>query len=139
MFAVPSTVRLVLLFSPRPRGPHVSFHSFQLARMNPEEYSQFINSLETHYEEFKRSCQGSQMFAENDKRGIESQFNAAQAYYGTLVVQQLPIYRESRMLVQVNAYILGKMEHGVFYSACFTCWTQLHLNSSLFFGFLFFI
>uniref|UniRef100_A0A3Q2XPB6 Desmoplakin n=1 Tax=Hippocampus comes TaxID=109280 RepID=A0A3Q2XPB6_HIPCM len=73
-----------------------------LARMNPEEYSQFINSLETHYEEFKRSCQGSQMFVENDKRGIESQYNAAQAYYGTLVVQ-LPTYRESRMLVQVNA------------------------------------
>uniref|UniRef100_A0A3Q2XP48 Desmoplakin n=1 Tax=Hippocampus comes TaxID=109280 RepID=A0A3Q2XP48_HIPCM len=65
-----------------------------LARMNPEEYSQFINSLETHYEEFKRSCQGSQMFVENDKRGIESQYNAAQAYYGTLVVQ-LPTYRES--------------------------------------------
>uniref|UniRef100_A0A3Q3D9L7 Desmoplakin n=1 Tax=Hippocampus comes TaxID=109280 RepID=A0A3Q3D9L7_HIPCM len=63
-----------------------------LARMNPEEYSQFINSLETHYEEFKRSCQGSQMFVENDKRGIESQYNAAQAYYGTLVVQ-LPTYQ----------------------------------------------
>uniref|UniRef100_A0A3Q2YS46 Desmoplakin n=1 Tax=Hippocampus comes TaxID=109280 RepID=A0A3Q2YS46_HIPCM len=58
-----------------------------LARMNPEEYSQFINSLETHYEEFKRSCQGSQMFVENDKRGIESQYNAAQAYYGTLLTK----------------------------------------------------
>ncbi|XP_077389826.1 desmoplakin-B isoform X2 [Festucalex cinctus] len=63
-----------------------------LSRMSPEEYAQLINSLETHYEEFKLSCQGSQMFTDVDRRSIESQFNGAQAYYGTLLVQ-LPAYQ----------------------------------------------
>ncbi|XP_037105161.1 desmoplakin-like isoform X2 [Syngnathus acus] len=77
-----------------------------LARMSPEEYSQFIRSLETHYEEFKMSCQGSQMFAENDKRGMEIQFNGAQAYYGTLVVQ-LPAYQaqqgQQQLIIMTSA------------------------------------
>ncbi|XP_049577919.1 desmoplakin-A isoform X2 [Syngnathus scovelli] len=78
----------------------------KLARMSPEEYSQFIRSLETHYEEFKVSCQGSQMFAENDKRGMEIQFNGAQAYYGTLVVQ-LPAYQaqqgQQQLIIMTSA------------------------------------
>ncbi|KAM9795753.1 desmoplakin-A-like [Syngnathus typhle] len=77
-----------------------------LARMSPEEYSQFIRSLETHYEEFKMSCQGSQMFAENDKKGMEIQFNGAQAYYGTLVVQ-LPAYQaqqgQQQLIIMTSA------------------------------------
>ncbi|XP_044217913.1 desmoplakin isoform X1 [Thunnus albacares] len=62
-----------------------------LAKMRPEEYRQMIKSLETHYEEFKLSSHGSQMFADEDKRGIEKQFNEAQAHYEDLVVQ-LPTY-----------------------------------------------
>ncbi len=59
--------------------------------MRPEEYRQIIKNLETHFEEFKVSCHGSQMFAEEDKRSMENQFNGAQAHYDQLVVQ-LPTY-----------------------------------------------
>nr|XP_061791082.1 desmoplakin-A-like [Nerophis lumbriciformis] len=71
-----------------------------LAQMSPEEYSQLIKRLETHYEEFKLSCQGSQMFVENDKRSIENLFNGAQAHYGTLVVQ-LPAYQAQQAQQQL--------------------------------------
>ncbi len=64
---------------------------FQLAKMRPEEYRQIIKNLETHFEEFKVSSQGSQMFADEDKRSIENQFTGAQAHYEQLVVQ-LPVY-----------------------------------------------
>ncbi|XP_034533562.1 desmoplakin isoform X2 [Notolabrus celidotus] len=62
-----------------------------LAKMRPEEYRQIIKNLETHFDEFKVSCVGSQMFADEDKRTIESQFSGAQDHYETLVVQ-LPTY-----------------------------------------------
>ncbi|XP_041790693.1 desmoplakin isoform X2 [Chelmon rostratus] len=62
-----------------------------LAKMRPEEYRQIIKTLETHFEEFKVSCHGSQMFADEDKRTIENQFTGAQAHYDQLVVQ-LPAY-----------------------------------------------
>nr|XP_057929424.1 desmoplakin-A-like [Doryrhamphus excisus] len=71
-----------------------------LARMRPEEYRDLLKSLETHYEEFKLSCQGSQIFADDDKRSLESQFNGAQAHYETLVVQ-LPAYVEQQHQQQV--------------------------------------
>ncbi|XP_061739744.1 desmoplakin-A-like isoform X2 [Nerophis ophidion] len=70
-----------------------------LASMQPEEYRKLIKSLETHYEEFKLSCQGSQMFADDDKRSIESQFNGAQTHYETLVVQ-LPTYNAQQVFEQ---------------------------------------
>uniref|UniRef100_A0A665WUZ4 Desmoplakin-like n=1 Tax=Echeneis naucrates TaxID=173247 RepID=A0A665WUZ4_ECHNA len=62
-----------------------------LAKMHPEEYRQIMKNLETHYEEFKLNSQGSQMFADDDKRSIENQYNGAQAYYEQMVVQ-LPTY-----------------------------------------------
>ncbi|XP_029137198.2 desmoplakin-B-like isoform X1 [Labrus bergylta] len=62
-----------------------------LAKMRPEEYRQLIKSLEIHFEEFKLSSVGSQMFGDEDKRTIESQFNGAQNHYEQLVVQ-LPTY-----------------------------------------------
>uniref|UniRef100_A0A3P8THS1 Desmoplakin b n=1 Tax=Amphiprion percula TaxID=161767 RepID=A0A3P8THS1_AMPPE len=65
-----------------------------LAKMRPEEYRQIIKSLETHYEEFKLSSHGSQMFADEDKRSIENQFTGAQAHYDQLVVQ-LPTYGQT--------------------------------------------
>uniref|UniRef100_A0A665WUZ9 Desmoplakin-like n=1 Tax=Echeneis naucrates TaxID=173247 RepID=A0A665WUZ9_ECHNA len=58
-----------------------------LAKMHPEEYRQIMKNLETHYEEFKLNSQGSQMFADDDKRSIENQYNGAQAYYEQMVVQ----------------------------------------------------
>ncbi len=61
--------------------------------MRPEEYRQIIKNLETHFEEFKVSSRGSQIFAEEDKRSIENQFTGAQAHYEQLVVQ-LPTYSQ---------------------------------------------
>lgn len=65
----------------------------QLAKMHPEEYRQIIKSLETHFEEFKVSSQGSQMFADEDKKSMEHQINGAQTHYDQLVVQ-LPVYSQ---------------------------------------------
>ncbi|XP_051231454.1 desmoplakin isoform X1 [Dicentrarchus labrax] len=62
-----------------------------LAKMRPEEYRQIMKNLETHFQEFKVSCHGSQMFVDEDKRAMENQFNGAQAHYDRLVVQ-LPTY-----------------------------------------------
>ncbi|KAG7514579.1 desmoplakin-like isoform X1 [Solea senegalensis] len=62
-----------------------------LIKMRPEEYHQIIKSLESHYEEFKRTSHGSQMFVDDDKRSIENQFSEAQTHYNQLVVQ-LPTY-----------------------------------------------
>ncbi|XP_067086395.1 desmoplakin-B-like isoform X2 [Osmerus mordax] len=64
-----------------------------LARMRPEEYRSIVKSLESHYDEFKVCCHGSQMFGDEDKRSIESQYTGAQAHYDQLVVQ-LPAYSE---------------------------------------------
>lgn len=66
---------------------------FQLSKMRPEEYRQIIKNMEIHFEEFKTSSQGSQMFVEEDKRTMESQFTGAQAHYDQLVVQ-LPTYSQ---------------------------------------------
>ena len=65
----------------------------QLARMRPEEYRSIVKSLESHYDEFKTCSHGSQMFGDEDKRSIESQYTGAQAHYDQLVVQ-LPAYCE---------------------------------------------
>lgn len=61
--------------------------------MRPEEYRKIIKNLETHFAEFKVSSNGSQMFADEDKRAIENQFNGATAHYDQLVVQ-LPVYSQ---------------------------------------------
>ncbi|XP_044056975.1 desmoplakin-like isoform X2 [Siniperca chuatsi] len=72
-----------------------------LAQMRPEEYRQIIKSLETHFEEFKVSCHGSQMFVEEDKKAIENQFTGAETHYKELVVQ-LPAYIAHREQMEVQ-------------------------------------
>uniref|UniRef100_A0A673VYX6 Desmoplakin n=1 Tax=Salmo trutta TaxID=8032 RepID=A0A673VYX6_SALTR len=64
-----------------------------LSRMRPEEYRSILKSLETHYSEFTHCCHGSEMFKDEDKRSIESQYTGAQAHYDHLLVQ-LPAYTE---------------------------------------------
>lgn len=59
--------------------------------MRPEEYRHIIKSLETHFEEFKVSSQGSRMISDEDKKSMEHQVNGAQTHYEQLVVQ-LPVY-----------------------------------------------
>uniref|UniRef100_A0A668AIA0 Desmoplakin n=1 Tax=Myripristis murdjan TaxID=586833 RepID=A0A668AIA0_9TELE len=46
-----------------------------------------IKRLETHYQEFLRSSQGSELFGEEDKQTIQGQFAGAQNHYDTLVIQ----------------------------------------------------
>lgn len=52
-----------------------------------------MKSLESHYQEYQRNCLGSEMFVEEDKRAIESQYTGAQKHYDQLIVQ-LPAYSE---------------------------------------------
>lgn len=59
--------------------------------MRPEEYRQILKNLEAHFEEFKLSSHGSQMFGDEDKRSVENQFTGAQAHYEKLVVE-LPMH-----------------------------------------------
>lgn len=61
--------------------------------MRPEEYRNVIKGLETHYQEFMRTSQSSEMFGEEEKKLIQGNFDKAQAHYDTLVIQ-LPAYSE---------------------------------------------
>ncbi|XP_034003438.1 desmoplakin-like isoform X2 [Trematomus bernacchii] len=62
-----------------------------LSRMPPEEYRQLIKRMETRFEEFKSCSYGSEMFTDDDKRGLDNQITGAQTHYEELVVQ-LPAY-----------------------------------------------
>eukprot|EP00063_Salmo_salar_P003857 XP_013978692.1 PREDICTED: desmoplakin-like isoform X3 [Salmo salar] len=82
-----------------------------LSHMRPEEYRSILKGLETHYSEFIHCCHGSEMFKDEDKRSIESQYTGAQAHYDQLVVQ-LPAYtaqqtaNEGRIKAEEEARIL---------------------------------
>ncbi|XP_067274393.1 desmoplakin-B isoform X1 [Pseudorasbora parva] len=65
-----------------------------LAKMGPEETNSIIRSLEMHFQEFKKHSQGSELFAAEDQKHIETQFTGAQQHYGKLVVD-LPAYAAS--------------------------------------------
>ncbi|XP_072297683.1 desmoplakin-A [Eucyclogobius newberryi] len=62
-----------------------------LSKMRPEEYRSVIKRLETHYQEFLRSSQGSELIGEDDKKNIQGHFDKAQNHYDTLIIQ-LPTY-----------------------------------------------
>uniref|UniRef100_A0A672FFT7 Desmoplakin a n=1 Tax=Salarias fasciatus TaxID=181472 RepID=A0A672FFT7_SALFA len=64
-----------------------------LSNMRPEEYRSIMKRLETHYQEFLRTSQGSEMFGEDDRRTIQGHVDQAQNHYDTLIVQ-LPSYSE---------------------------------------------
>lgn len=66
---------------------------WQLSKMRPEEYRSVIKRLETHYQEFLRTSQGSELFGEEEKKTIQGHFDSAQTHYDTLIIQ-LPTYRE---------------------------------------------
>uniref|UniRef100_A0A3Q3FTV7 Desmoplakin a n=1 Tax=Labrus bergylta TaxID=56723 RepID=A0A3Q3FTV7_9LABR len=64
-----------------------------LSKMRPEEYRSIIKRLETHYQEFQHTSQGSDLFGEDDKMNIQGYFDKAQNHYDTLIIQ-LPAYRD---------------------------------------------
>uniref|UniRef100_A0A8C9XTE9 Desmoplakin n=1 Tax=Sander lucioperca TaxID=283035 RepID=A0A8C9XTE9_SANLU len=67
--------------------------SFCLSKMRPDEYRNIIKRLETHYQEFMRTSQGSELFGEEEKKTMQGHFDKAQTYYDTLIIQ-LPAYKE---------------------------------------------
>ncbi|XP_037314120.1 desmoplakin-A-like isoform X2 [Pungitius pungitius] len=58
-----------------------------LSKMRPDEYRNVIKILETHYQEFLRTSQGSDMFGEEDRKIIQGRFDDAQKNYYDLIVQ----------------------------------------------------
>ncbi|XP_078790121.1 desmoplakin-A isoform X4 [Oryzias latipes] len=72
-----------------------------LSKMRPEEYRGVIKRLETTYQEFLRTSQGSEMFKEEDKKNLQGHFDRAQEHYDTLVVQ-LPNYQKEVKIVTTN-------------------------------------
>ena len=66
--------------------------------MRPEEYRSIIKRLETHYQEFLRTSQGSEMFGEEEKKTIQGHFDKAQSHYDTLIIQ-LPTYSELNVFI----------------------------------------
>nr|XP_015210162.1 PREDICTED: desmoplakin isoform X2 [Lepisosteus oculatus] len=73
-----------------------------LAKMRPEEYRSIIKSLEMRYQEFLRQSHGSEMFGEEDKKKIESEYSGAQDHYNTLVVKLPEYVAGSRSEVIIN-------------------------------------
>lgn len=66
--------------------------------MRPDEYRSIIKRLETHYQEFLRTSQGSDMFGEEERKNIQGQFDKAQQHYDTLIIQ-LPTYSEYKLFL----------------------------------------
>ncbi|KAM3604382.1 uncharacterized protein V6R79_010310 [Siganus canaliculatus] len=58
-----------------------------LSKMPPEEYRKLIKSLETHYQEFLRNSQGSEMFSDEERRKFQENYEQAQNVYETLIYQ----------------------------------------------------
>lgn len=65
--------------------------------MRPEEYRNVIKRLETHYQEFMRTSQGSELFGEEEKKTIQGHVDQAQTHYDTLIIQ-LPAYSECKKI-----------------------------------------
>ncbi|KAM9349718.1 desmoplakin-A isoform 1-T1 [Symphorus nematophorus] len=71
-----------------------------LSKMRPEEYRNIIKRLETHYQEFQRNSQGSELFGEEEKKTIQGHFDKAQNHYDTLIIQ-LPAYKDETVKPEV--------------------------------------
>ncbi|KAJ4936920.1 hypothetical protein JOQ06_001505 [Pogonophryne albipinna] len=62
-----------------------SLTTSMLSKMRPDEYRSIFKRLESHYQEFLRSSQGSEMFGEEEKKNIQDNFVKTQAHYDTMV------------------------------------------------------
>uniref|UniRef100_A0A8C5GMC7 Desmoplakin a n=1 Tax=Gouania willdenowi TaxID=441366 RepID=A0A8C5GMC7_GOUWI len=56
-----------------------------LSKMRPDEYRSILKRLETHYQEFLRHSQGSEMFGDEEKKVIQGHIDQAQTHYDTLI------------------------------------------------------
>uniref|UniRef100_A0A3Q3XED7 Uncharacterized protein n=1 Tax=Mola mola TaxID=94237 RepID=A0A3Q3XED7_MOLML len=75
-----------------------------LSKMRPDEYRSIIKRLETRYQEFLRTCQGSEMFGEQEKNTIQGHFDKAQSHYDTLIIQ-LPTYMKKETTKHVTSKV----------------------------------
>ncbi|XP_043921348.1 desmoplakin isoform X1 [Protopterus annectens] len=76
----------------------------KLKNMRPEEYQKVVTDLEYHYQEFLRDSQGSELFGEEEKREVQTQFTDAQKHYHLLIVQ-LPSYQGQILIKQPTTAI----------------------------------
>ncbi|XP_017900895.1 PREDICTED: desmoplakin, partial [Capra hircus] len=78
----------------------------KLKTMRQEDYMKTISDLELHYQEFIRNSQGSEMFGDDDKRKMQTQFTDAQKHYQTLVIQ-LPGHPQHQTVTTTEITHLG--------------------------------
>ncbi|CAH2284269.1 desmoplakin isoform X2 [Pelobates cultripes] len=80
----------------------------KLKTMRQEDYQRVVTDLELHYQEFLRNSQGSNMFGDEEKRKMQSQFTEAQKHYQTLVVQLPSVHTKvtEHTLVQRQAPVV---------------------------------
>ncbi|KAF3858210.1 hypothetical protein F7725_011411 [Dissostichus mawsoni] len=62
-----------------------SLTTSMLSKMRPDEYRSIFKRLESHYQDFLRTSQGSEMFGEEEKKNIQDNFDLTQAHYDTMV------------------------------------------------------
>ncbi|XP_033994130.1 desmoplakin-like [Trematomus bernacchii] len=62
-----------------------SLTTSMLSKMRPDEYRSIFKRLESHYQEFLRTSQGSEMFGEEEKKNIQGNFDKTQAHYDKVV------------------------------------------------------
>ncbi|XP_037537237.1 desmoplakin, partial [Nematolebias whitei] len=74
-----------------------SLNISKLSNMRPDEYRSIIKRLETHYQEFLRTSQGSDMFGEEERKSMQDQIDKAQQHYDTLIIQQ-PTYMKEEVV-----------------------------------------
>ncbi|KAM9307873.1 desmoplakin [Gastrophryne carolinensis] len=74
----------------------------KLKTMRQEDYQKVVTDLEMHYQDFMRNSQGSNMFGDEEKRKMHSQFSDAQSHYQRLVVQ-LPGYQTRETTTVIKA------------------------------------
>ncbi|XP_059914394.1 desmoplakin-A-like isoform X1 [Gadus macrocephalus] len=80
-----------------------------LSKMRPDEYRTVIKRLETHYQEFLRTSQGSELFGEEEQKNIKGQFAFAQNHYDGLIVQ-LPTYTPAPVVPVVKPAVPSTTE-----------------------------
>ncbi|NWX36150.1 DESP protein, partial [Notiomystis cincta] len=79
----------------------------KLKTMRKEDYQKIITDLEIHYQEFLRNSQGSEMFGDEDKRKIQTQFTDAQKHYQTLIIQLPNQPRQPQTVVPTESCQVG--------------------------------
>ncbi|KAK3546606.1 hypothetical protein QTP70_030638 [Hemibagrus guttatus] len=61
-----------------------------LSKMKPDEYRSIIKNLESHYEEFRRLSQQSNLFEEADQRKMAADYSSAQTHYDAIITKIQP-------------------------------------------------